>query len=70
MYLFIGLIRGVNRYRSINKYHYDYYDSHPQLLIGKLAHNVGVEILGLTTLHISVFLMFIASIIMYFLNQV
>lgn len=67
IYLLIGLIRGINRYRSINKYQYDYYDSHPQLLIEKLLHHIIIETFGLTTLYISVFFMVLISIAIYVL---
>ncbi len=39
IHFIIGSIRGLYRYRMIEKYQYNYYGNHPMKLMGKLAHN-------------------------------
>ncbi len=39
IHLIVGSIRGLYRYRMIEKYQYNYYGDHPMNLLGKLAHN-------------------------------
>ncbi len=56
IYFVVGTIRGIYRYRMIEKYQYDYYDNHPLNLIGRLIHNLFYGIFALKALFISAFL--------------
>ena len=59
VHLVIGCIRGLYRYKMIQKYQYDYYDTHPLSFMGRVVHNLNYGIFSLTTFYIS------ASIIVF-----
>jgi hypothetical protein len=53
IHLIVGSIRGIYRYRMIEKYQYDYYDNHPLKLIGRVWHNFIYGTFALEALYIS-----------------
>jgi hypothetical protein len=54
IHLIVGSIRGIYRFRMIEKYQYDYYDDHPLQLIGKVGHNLFYGTFTLPAFYISV----------------
>lgn len=54
IHLMIGGIRGMYRFRHINKYHYDYYEINRLSAKRKLRHNLLHSILNLKTLFLSI----------------
>lgn len=54
IHLIVGSIRGIYRYRMIEKYQYDYYDDHPLKLIGRVGHNLFYGTFTLPAFYISV----------------
>ena len=56
IHLIVGTIRGIHRYRMIEKYQYDYYDNFPLKLFGRLGHNWFYGTFALKAFFISAFL--------------
>ena len=64
-YLFTGLVRGKIRLEHIKKYHYDYYDNHPNDFNRRMWHNFKHVLFEKTT----IFLVFlITAVEVYFLG--
>ena len=53
-HLMIGGIRGVLRLHYINRYHYDYYETHRLSAKRKLSHNLLNSLFSLKTLFVSI----------------
>jgi hypothetical protein len=56
IHLIVGTIRGIHRYRMIEKYQYDYYNGFPLKLFGRLGHNWFYGTFALKAFFISIFL--------------
>jgi len=56
IHFIVGTIRGIYRYRMIEKYQYDYYDNLPLKIIGRLRHNWFYGTFTLKAFYISAFL--------------
>ncbi|GJM29042.1 MAG: hypothetical protein DHS20C17_16770 [Cyclobacteriaceae bacterium] len=64
IHLIVGSIRGIYRYRMIEKYQYDYYDDHPLKLIGRVGHNLFYGTFTLPAFYISVSLTTVALFVL------
>jgi len=53
-YFAVGLVRGEIRLQHIKKYHYDYYDNHPNDFNKRLWHNFKHVIIEGSTIFISI----------------
>ena len=56
IHFIVGTIRGIYRYRMIERYQYDYYDNHPLKLFGRLWHNWFYGTFTLKAFYISIIL--------------
>ena len=60
IHFIVGSIRGICRYRMIEKYQYDYYDNRPLKLFGRLRHNLFYGIFTPMAFYVSVALTILA----------
>ena len=68
IHLIVGTIRGLYRYKMIEKYIYDYYDNRPLQKLGRLKHNWRHEIFKTTTICISAVICIIIIAVFAFLE--
>lgn len=60
-HIILGIIKGLYRYKMINKYVYDYYDLSKKTFLEKLQHNIRIETFKIGTVYFSIALTIIES---------
>lgn len=70
IHFIISCIRGFYRYGMIEKYHYDYYDTHPKSFIRKIGHNLIHSFISATTFYVSISLLAFFYFVFHAMKQI